>query len=754
MEGSNKPGSTAGGNSKESTPAVSRPGSVTGSTTSNRAPLVETEEPVVIIPLPEEFEAVRGEADAKILSDILYIGENCLLHLFHTRKNALTLLLTSAQKLTTKRSQKRKLQKLRAAARRAYTNSMKLLAAKDQENTTIRAWIEMEEQIVNVCLAVWHETVYSLVLFRAIPFQKEYEEELAKRRAHYSRLTLLIETLEIMELEEVKPFLYTKREEYEILGKEMPPSSDELTTSIPKGAVPKQTAKPTKRTSDAVAGMDRVLQGRRSQATDRLREGSISDEIGLTQPLLSSTVQKGNRHHQPQAHSAGQAAAGGGGGDPDDSEDDDPPEDDFDHRRSQRSGGGGRRPNKDDEEDSEPEYNRYGRKSLKAVYNQGLTGDPNDPHDSLVHLLAKHAVTASSKEKVPMFYGDKRKWEEWYTIFLAITHNDPKMPIIIKHKRLRECLGPEPLELVSSYDFNERNYDLVFGCLEQHYGDPERLLENLRHKILTFPSFGEGKTTQLLQFINLVQQAGQHLEKYQIGVYNNPQPWIKDIERKLPPRCLDRWYEMVDSTAFKLKKPLPPNRLFPELLAFLPEYYNRASRVVESRTSIMEKNAQESAKVRAAKRKGPTPTLKNFATQVKTRGRGVNKGRGGPMRRNPINNSNTAPQNSYALRTCLICGGTNHETPRCSNKADPNELFRLVLGVQACFNCLRSGHTVEDCEAKICDVSGCGKKHHRLLHGKTNFPRRRNDDGQKKKTSPPKTKSPMMKGGGRTRKPR
>lgn len=33
-----------------------------------------------------------------------------------------------------------------------------------------------------------------------------------------------------------------------------------------------------------------------------------------------------------------------------------------------------------------------------------------------------------------------------------------------------------------------------------------------------------------------------------------------------------------------------------------------------------------------------------------------------------------------------------------------------------CFNCLKRGHRVGHCRSRMCTVSGCGKKHHTLLH--------------------------------------
>lgn len=44
------------------------------------------------------------------------------------------------------------------------------------------------------------------------------------------------------------------------------------------------------------------------------------------------------------------------------------------------------------------------------------------------------------------------------------------------------------------------------------------------------------------------------------------------------------------------------------------------------------------------------------------------------------------------------------------------ERLTTVKEKQLCFNCLKLGHRVAQCKSRMCTISGCGKKHHTLLH--------------------------------------
>ena len=68
--------------------------------------------------------------------------------------------------------------------------------------------------------------------------------------------------------------------------------------------------------------------------------------------------------------------------------------------------------------------------------------------------------------------------------------------------------------------------------------------------------------------------------------------------------------------------------------------------------------------------------------------------------------------------TCLFCNG-NHNLERCFKFRDKSfeERRKFVLDKRLCVNCLRVNHFVRRCrQFRACLFSGCGKRHHSLLH--------------------------------------
>jgi hypothetical protein len=68
---------------------------------------------------------------------------------------------------------------------------------------------------------------------------------------------------------------------------------------------------------------------------------------------------------------------------------------------------------------------------------------------------------------------------------------------------------------------------------------------------------------------------------------------------------------------------------------------------------------------------------------------------------------------------CIFCDKPGHTLYLCKQFAETNlkKRLSLVKEQQLCFRCLNQGHLANRCRVKfVCDINGCGKRHHRLLH--------------------------------------
>lgn len=81
-------------------------------------------------------------------------------------------------------------------------------------------------------------------------------------------------------------------------------------------------------------------------------------------------------------------------------------------------------------------------------------------------------------------------------------------------------------------------------------------------------------------------------------------------------------------------------------------------------------------------------------------------------------------ENVSFVAKCIVCAGT-HTITKCEafQKMNVADRWSEVKRRRVCFCCLKGGHSATVCRKKvICDIEGCKRKHHQLLHD-SNFVR-------------------------------
>ena len=120
-------------------------------------------------------------------------------------------------------------------------------------------------------------------------------------------------------------------------------------------------------------------------------------------------------------------------------------------------------------------------------------------------------------------------------------------------------------------------------------------------------------------------------------------------------------------------------------------------------------------------------TFKTTPDQVRAGYRG-GRGRGSYTRGNYsrgmkslVGPSYSRPTEKQKLTICPHCKKSGHPAYLCESfKAlDVKARFASVKENRLCMRCLNQNHTYRDCTMRfVCDIDGCGKPHHRLLHTK------------------------------------
>ena len=77
----------------------------------------------------------------------------------------------------------------------------------------------------------------------------------------------------------------------------------------------------------------------------------------------------------------------------------------------------------------------------------------------------------------------------------------------------------------------------------------------------------------------------------------------------------------------------------------------------------------------------------------------------------------TANDNSKYQRECALKDG-KHPIWKCEKfkKMNVEKRGQKAKELKFCFKCLSDAHQMRNCSGRHCDVNGCGKSHHRLLH--------------------------------------
>ena len=78
------------------------------------------------------------------------------------------------------------------------------------------------------------------------------------------------------------------------------------------------------------------------------------------------------------------------------------------------------------------------------------------------------------------------------------------------------------------------------------------------------------------------------------------------------------------------------------------------------------------------------------------------------------------PDTSSPSPKCLCGASTIHKSmehcPRYSQLNCVSQRWQLLKNCNACFRCLKIGHTANTCSDGVCGIDGCKRMHHPSLH--------------------------------------
>ncbi|XP_070132547.1 uncharacterized protein [Drosophila bipectinata] len=237
------------------------------------------------------------------------------------------------------------------------------------------------------------------------------------------------------------------------------------------------------------------------------------------------------------------------------------------------------------------------------------------------------------------------------------------------NQRLLKALRDEARETVKSLLIHPANVRAVMEQLRFRFGRPEQLIRSQLNSVREVQPISEQQLARIVPFATRVSNLTAFLQSAKAEQHLGNPTLMEELVAKLPTSKRVYWARHAASI-----QPFPTVAHFS---AWLQEYANIVCTILDV--------------------DGKEPRRRVLHASV--------------------------DQNGYEQRDdrhggCPICEG-QHATTSCSEfiEASPPGRWSMVKRHRLCFTCLRSGHAARSCDVHgECQINGCRRLHHRLLH--------------------------------------
>ena len=294
--------------------------------------------------------------------------------------------------------------------------------------------------------------------------------------------------------------------------------------------------------------------------------------------------------------------------------------------------------------------------------------------------------------EIPVFSGDKRKYDSWKAAFLACVDRAPATDEF-KMLQLKQCLAGEALCAIEHLGHSAAAYGTAKERLERKFGGKRRQISLYYEEIDQFKQIRPNHSKDLEQYADLLELLVIKLkEAGQLGELCNGSLYCK-LQQKLPECMLARYHRWLFESETEESVTALKTWVFHE-----SEFLTMASETTHGlRCNIKDTNVTEP-------RQEPTwDGQRTFFGEIV----------------NIHSNDNIS---------CDVCGD-NHTIFNCSQfeKMSVPVRWETAKRLKRCYRCLANGHRGKSCEnSQPCGRGGCRKLHHRLLH--TNYKRKSNEE--------------------------
>ncbi|XP_065174407.1 uncharacterized protein LOC135804458 [Sycon ciliatum] len=281
------------------------------------------------------------------------------------------------------------------------------------------------------------------------------------------------------------------------------------------------------------------------------------------------------------------------------------------------------------------------------------------------------------KISIPVFDGDKRRFEGWHAAFMACIDAAPMTPET-KMLQLRQYLAGEPLRAVESLGYSAGGYNAAKQLLERKYGGERRRIAIHTEELENIKPVRVNKPKDLERFVDLLTVAVSNLRDAGRAMELQPGTFYGKLLKKLDRQMLAQYHRWRHD-----KRMAESVEVFLEWCSLEAEFLTTAMETVDG---LIESQPSSSNTGRQSQSVRPVTLV-------------------------------TAKEEKPAPG-CAHCKGS-HPVWKCLTfKASaPTQRWQVAQSSGLCFRCLGRGHSGRECQmSRTCGIDGCQKSHHRLLH--------------------------------------
>ncbi|XP_076389571.1 uncharacterized protein LOC105662854 [Megachile rotundata] len=271
--------------------------------------------------------------------------------------------------------------------------------------------------------------------------------------------------------------------------------------------------------------------------------------------------------------------------------------------------------------------------------------------------------------QLPSFDGSYSDWIKFRDTFVSLVH-ESELSDVQKFHYLNSALKGSAARVIQSLGVSEANYKLAWESLKARYENSAALRKYHVGALLDMPNIQKQSSTALR---DLADDSRNHLAA--LKSLNEPvELWdsliVPILARKLDIVSLREWEKGI----------IGSDRVT----------FNKFTTFLEERSSYLD----------------------NISSQIQVTATRAEFSAGNAGSRKPIRVTSNAASTTAQCPAC----GSGHLLYRCDKfKGLPiDEKTKIVQKSASCYNCLQTGHRVQACTRKFCDL--CGRKHHILLH--------------------------------------